>query len=167
MAIVSIDIEDFRSMIEIISDLENKSNHKLHLFEKILLAETGTVEQVLSILTNSEIMVKILKQKESYQLIEREVNIINKKTGKKLAYARSNIIPSNLPYEIISRIKRKDAGIGSIITSAELETFRKILKIGYNSRTKSIFRIYQIIYKGNIGFEIREVFPRFAKPSEQ
>ena len=80
MAIVSIDIEGFRSMIEVISDLENKSNHKLHLFEKILLAETGTVEQVLSILTNSEIIVKILKQKESYQLIEREVNIINKKT---------------------------------------------------------------------------------------
>jgi chorismate-pyruvate lyase len=72
-----------------------------------------------------------------------------------------------LPYEIISQIKRKDAGIGSIITAAELETFRKILRIGYNSRTKSIFRIYQIIYKGNVGFEISEVFPRFAKTSEQ
>jgi chorismate-pyruvate lyase len=163
MAVVSIDIEDFKSMIEIISDLEYKSNRKLHLFEKILLAETGTVEQVLSILTNSEIAVKILKQKESYQLIEREVNIINKKTAKKLGYARSNIIPSNLPHEIISQIRRKDAGIGSIITTAELETFRKILKIGYNSSTKSVFRIYQIIYKGNVGFEIKEVFPRFAK----
>lgn len=163
MAVVSIDIEDFRNIIEIISDLEYKSNRKLHLFEKILLAETGTVEQVLSILTNSEIVVKILKQKESYQLIEREVNIINKKTGKKLGYARSNIIPSNLPHEIISQIRRKDAGIGRIITTAELETFRKILKIGYNSRTKSVFRIYQIIYKGNVGFEIEEVFPRFAK----
>ena len=163
MTVVSINIEDFRSMIEIISDLEYKSNRKLHLFERILLAETGTVEQVLSILTNSEIAVKILKQKESYQLIEREVNIINKKTGKKLGYARSNIIPSNLPHEIISHIRRKDAGIGSIITTAELETFRKILKIGYNSRTNSVFRIYQIIYKGNVGFEIKEVFPRFAK----
>ena len=163
MVVVSIDIEDFRSMIEVISDLENKSNRKLHLFEKILLAETGTVEQVLSILTNSEIMVKILKQKESYQLIEREVNIINKKTGKKLAYARSNIIPSNLPHEIINQIRCKDVGIGRIITTAELETFRKILKIGYNSRTKSVFRIYQIIYKGNVGFEIEEVFSRFAK----
>src|SRR5919206_3906875 len=128
MAVVSIDIEDFRSIIEIISDLEYKSNRKLHLFEKILLAETGTVEQVLSILTNSEIVVKILKQKETYELIEREVNIINKKTGKKLVYARSNIIPSNLPKEIIRQIRRKDMGIGSITTTSELETFRKILR---------------------------------------
>ena len=159
MVVVSIKIEDFGShMLEIISELENKLNIKLHLFEKVLLAETGTVEQILSILTNSEIMVKILKQKETYELIEREVIIINKKTGKKLVYARSNIIPSNLPKEIIRQIRRKDLGIGSIIITSELETFRKILRIGYNSKTKSVFRIYQIIYKGKVGFEIKEVF---------
>jgi len=159
MVVVSIKIEDSGShMLEIISELENKLNIKLHLFEKVLLAETGTVEQILSILANSEIMVKILKQKETYELIEREVNIINKKTGKKLVYARSNIIPSNLPKEIIRQIRRKDVGIGSIITTSELETFRKILRIGYNSKTKSVFRIYQIIYKGKVGFEIKEVF---------
>ena len=159
MVVDSIDIEDFGShMLEIISELENKLNVKLDLFEKILLAETGTIEQVLSILTNSEIVVKILKQKESRELIKREVKIINKKTGKKLVYARSNIISSNLPKEIIRQIRRKDVGIGSIITTSELETFRKILRIGYNSKTKSVFRIYQIIYKGKVGFEIKEVF---------
>jgi chorismate-pyruvate lyase len=159
MVVVSIKIEDFGShMLEIISELENKLNIKFHLFEKVLLAETGTVEQILSILANSEIMVKILNQKETYDLIEREVNIINKKTGEKLVYARSNIIPSNLPKEIIRQIRRKDVGIGSIITTSELETFRKILRIGYNSKTKSVFRIYQIIYKGKVGFEIKEVF---------
>jgi chorismate-pyruvate lyase len=159
MVVVSIKIEDFGShMLEIISELENKLNIKFHLFEKVLLAETGTVEQILSILANSEIMVKILNQKETYDLIEREVNIINKKTGEKLVYARSNIIPSNLPKEIIRQIRRKDVGIGSIITTSELETFRKILRIGYYSKTKSVFRIYQIIYKGKVGFEIKEVF---------
>jgi chorismate-pyruvate lyase len=159
MVVVSIKIEDFGShMLEIISELENKLNIKLHLFEKVLLAETGTVEQILSILANSEIMVKTLNQKETDDLIEREVNIINKKTGEKLVYARSNIIPSNLPKEIIRQIRRKDVGIGSIITTSELETFRKILRIGYNSKTKSVFRIYQIIYKGKVGFEIKEVF---------
>ena len=172
MVVVSIKIEDFGShMLEIISELENKLNIKLHLFEKVLLAETGTVEQILSILANSEIMVKILNQKETYDLIEREVNIINKKTGEKLVYARSNIIPSNLPKEIIRQIRRKDVGIGSIITTSELETFRKILRIGYNSKTKSVFRIYQIIYKGKVGFEIKEVFfnlkQRSAKISEK
>jgi chorismate-pyruvate lyase len=164
MVVVSISVKDFGSqMLQRISQLENRLNVKLSLFERILLAETGTVEQVLSILTNSETQVKILKQKESNEGIEREAYIINKKTGKKLVYARSSIIRSNLPDEIISQIKRKDMSIGTIITNSELETFRKILKIGYNSKTRSVFRIYQIIYKGKIGFEIKEVFQSEGK----
>jgi chorismate-pyruvate lyase len=164
MVVVSISVKDFGSqMLQTISQLENRLNVKLSLAERILLAETGTVEQVLSILTNSETQVKILKQKESNEGIEREAYIINKKTGKKLVYARSSIIRSNLPDEIISQIKRKDMSIGTIITNSELETFRKILKIGYNSKTRSVFRIYQIIYKGKIGFEIKEVFQSEGK----
>ena len=164
MVVVSISVKDFGSqMLQRISQLENRLNVKLSLFERILLAETGTVEQVLSILTNSETQVKILKQKESNEGIERKAYIINKKTGKKLVYARSSIIRSNLPDEIISQIKRKDMSIGTIITNSELETFRKILKIGYNSKTRSVFRIYQIIYKGKIGFEIKEVFQSEGK----
>jgi chorismate-pyruvate lyase len=159
MVVVSISVEDFGShMLRRISELERRLNIKLPLFEKILLVETGTVEQVLSILTNSETEVKILKQKESYELIQREIHIINKKTGEKLVYAKSNIIPSNLPDEIIMQIKRKYHGIGTIIISSGLETFRKILKIGYNSKTRSVFRIYQIIYKGKVAFDIKEVF---------
>jgi chorismate-pyruvate lyase len=164
MVVVSINVEDFGShMLRRISELECRLNIKLPLFEKILLIETGTVEQVLSILTNSETEVKILKQKESNEGIERKAYIINKKTGKKLVYARSSIIRSNLPDEIISQIKRKDMSIGTIITNSELETFRKILEIGYNSKTRSVFRIYQIIYKGKIGFEIKEVFQSEGK----
>ena len=164
MVVVSISVKDFGSqMLQRISQLENRLNVKLSLFERILLAETGTVEQVLSILTNAETQVKILKQKESNEGIERKAYIINKKTGKKLVYARSSIIRSNLPDEIISQIKRKDMSIGTIITNSELETFRKILKIGYNSKTRSVFRIYQIIYKGKIGFEIKEVFQSEGK----
>jgi len=159
MVVVSINVEDFGShMLQSISELESRLNINLPLFEKILLVETGTVEQVLSILTNSETDVKILKQKESYKLILREIHIINKKTGEKLAYAKSNIIPSNLPHEIVMQIKRKYHGIGTIIISSELETFRKILKIGYNSKTRCVFRIYQIIYRGKVAFEIKEVF---------
>jgi chorismate-pyruvate lyase len=160
MVVISISTEDFGVyMLQRISDLEKTSNIKLSLFEKILLAETGTVEQVLTILTNSEVAIKILKQKECHELIKREVRIINKKTGENLVYATSNIVPYNLPDEIIRQIKQKQLSIGSIITNSQLETFRKILKIGYNSKTRSLFRIYQIIYKGKVSFKIKEVFP--------
>ena len=158
--VIPIDIDDFGvHMLQRISDLQNISNIKLRMFEKILLTETGTLEQVLTILTNSEVTIQILKQKEYHKSIKREARIINKETGENLVYATSNIDPCNLPEEIIRQIKQKHLSIGRIITNYQLETFRKILKIGYNSKTKSVFRIYHIIHKGKVIFKIKEVFP--------
>jgi chorismate-pyruvate lyase len=158
--VIPIDIDDFGiHMLQRISDLQNISNIKLRMFEKILLTETGTLEQVLTILTNSEVIIKILKQKEYYKSIKREARIINKKTGENLVYATSNIDPCNLPDEIITQIKQKQLSIGKIITNYQLETFRKILEIGYNSKTRSVFRIYHIMHKGKVIFKIKEVFP--------
>jgi chorismate-pyruvate lyase len=159
LAIVSITIKDFSCyMLEKIAELECKANIILPLYAKILISETGTIEQILSILTNSKTQVKILKQKESPELIKRQIFIINKKTGERLAYARSNIFPTCLPQKIIKKIKERKEGIGKIIVNSKLETFRYILKIGYDSKTKSAFRIYQIIHKRRVAFEIKENF---------
>jgi chorismate-pyruvate lyase len=159
VVVIPIDMNDFGiNMLQRISDLESISHIKLGLFEKILLAETGTLEQVLTILTNSEVDVKILKQKEYHKSIKRVARIINKKTGEHLVYATSNILCSNLPEGIITQIKQKHLSIGSIIKNYQLETYRKILKIGYNSRARAVFRIYHIIYKGEVIFKIKEVF---------
>src|ERR687886_2492210 len=160
VVVIPIESNDFGiHMLQRISDLETISNIKLSLFEKILLGETRTLEQVLTILTNSEVAIKILKQKEYHELIKREARIINKKTGENLVYATSNIYPCNLPEEIIRQIKQKHLSLGSIITNYQLETFRKILKIGYNPKTRSVFRIYHIIHRGKVAFKIKEVFP--------
>jgi chorismate-pyruvate lyase len=159
LAVVSITIKDFACyMLEKISELECKANITLPLYAKILISETGTIEQLLSILTNSKTRVKILKQKESPELIKRQICIINEKTGQRLAYARSNIFPTYLPQKIIKKIKERNEGIGKIIVGSKLETFRHILKIGYDPKTKSAFRIYQIIHKRRVAFEIKENF---------
>ena len=160
VVVIPINKDDFGIyMLQRISDLQNISNIKLRAFEKILLAETGTLEQILTILTNSEVAIKILKQKEYHKLIKREARIINKKTCENLVYTSSNIDPCNLPEEIVRMIRQKHLSIGRIITNYQLETFRKILEIGYNSKTRSVFRIYHIIHKGKVVFKIREVFP--------
>ena len=145
-------------MLEKIAELECKADIALPLYTKILISETGTTEQILSILSNSKIEVKILKQKETPELIKRQICIINKKTGEKLAYARSCIFPTYLPKKIIEKVKQKNEGIGNIIVNSKLETFRQILKIGYDSKTKSVFRIYQIIHKRQVAFKIKEIF---------
>ena len=159
MTVVSVTIKDSGwCMLEKIAELECKADIALPLYTKILISETGTIEQILSILSNSKTEVKILKQKETPELIKRQICIINKNTGERLAYARSCIFPIYLPKKIMEKIKEKNEGIGNIIVNSKLETFRDILKIGYDSNTKSVFRIYQIIHKRQVAFKIKEIF---------
>jgi len=159
MVIIFVGVRDFGShMLQKISELEKKSDLKLPVAKKILLAETGTVEQILSILTNSETGVNILKQTEDRELIIRDVCIVSKKDGETLVNAQSHFFLANLPRDIINQVRRKDLGIGNIIIGHELETFRKIIKIGYNSKSDSIFRVYHIIHRGKVAIQIREYF---------
>jgi chorismate-pyruvate lyase len=159
MVVVSVQVKDFGShMLQKISELEKKSNFKLPVTKKILLAETGTIEQILSILTNSETVVNVLRQTEDGGLILRNACIVSKNTGETLINAKSRFFLENLPRNIIKQIRRKNLGIGNIIIGYELETFRKIIKIGYNSESNSIFRIYHIIHRGKVAIEIREYF---------
>jgi ribosomal protein S28E/S33 len=69
---------DFGSyMLQNIFELERRTGIKLGLAQKTLLAETGTIEQILSILTGSTVRVNILKQRENEKTISRESVILN------------------------------------------------------------------------------------------
>ncbi|HUG96919.1 MAG TPA: hypothetical protein VMJ94_05215, partial [Nitrososphaera sp.] len=117
--------------------------------------ETGTVEQVLSILTGSTVRVKVVEQKENARTIIRQSLIVDD-AGRVLIRARSKVFTSSLPARVVIKIKRQESGIGSIITSSGLETFRKIVEVGYDPASRSVFRKYQIIYRKKVAFEIRE-----------
>ena len=147
---------DFGSlMLQKIAELEGRSGVRFGLAQKVLLAETGTVEQVLSILTGSTVRVKVVEQKENAKTITRRSIIMNDE-GKVLIRAHSKVFMRSLPAKVVSQIKRKEAGIGTIISSSGLETFRKIVQLGYDPASRSVFRKYQIIYRKKIAFEIRE-----------
>lgn len=147
---------DFGSfMLQKIAELEGRSGVRLGLAQKVLLAETGTVEQVLSILTGSTVRVKVVEQKENARTITRRSIIMND-GGRVLIRANSKVFTRNLPAKVVSQIKRKQAGIGTIIASSGLETFRKIVQVGYDPASRSVFRKYQIIYRKKVAFEIRE-----------
>ena len=147
---------DFGSlMLQKIAELEGRSGVRFGLAQKVLLAETGTVEQVLSILTGSTVRVKVVEQKENAKTITRRSIIMNDE-GKVLIRAHSKVFMSSLPAKVVSQIRRKEAGIGTIISSSGLETFRKIVQLGYDPASRSVFRKYQIIYRKKVVFEIRE-----------
>ncbi|MDQ3718061.1 MAG: hypothetical protein M3311_02775 [Thermoproteota archaeon] len=147
---------DFGSyMLQNIFELERRSGIKLRLAQKTLLAETGTIEQVLSVLTGSTVRVNIVEQTENQKAISRESVILND-ADEILIRAHSKIYVRNIPQKISRQIRQKKLGIGTIIANSSLETFRKIIELGYDPVNKSVFRRYQIIHRKKVAFEIRE-----------
>jgi chorismate-pyruvate lyase len=147
---------DFGSfMLQKISELEQRSGIRLKLIQKILLAETGTIEQVLSVLTGSSVRVNVVEQRENAKTISRKSVIVND-ADKVLIRAHSKVFVCNIPEKITRQIKQRQLGIGTIIANSHLETFRKIIEVGYDPVNRWVFRRYQIIYRKKVVFEIRE-----------
>ncbi len=144
-----------KKMLEEIRRLEKRSGIKLETAQKILLAETGTIEQVLSILTNSKTVVNVLKQEETQGVMIRESKL-SSDSGRPLIKARSKIFLKNLPNSVVREIRTGKHGIGTVIQNARLETYRRIIEIGWDPNSRLTFRRYQIVHRGKVAFEIRE-----------
>lgn len=145
------------TMLRKIEELERRTGISLETPQKILLAETGTVEQVLSVLVGSDIKVMIVGQKERRGVITRK-SIITTASGRVLLEANSRIITRSLPSAIIRQIRSQRKGIGSIIQNTGLETSRRITNIGYDPKSMHLFRRYKIMHKKKTAIEIKEVF---------
>ena len=142
-------------MLQNIFELERRSGIKLELAQKTLLAETGTIEQVLSILTGAVVRVNIVEQRENKKTISRDSVLLND-ADRVLVRAHSKIFVYNLPRKIASQIRQKQLGIGTILANSHLETFRNIIEVGYDPVNRSVFRKYRIIYRKKVAFEIME-----------
>jgi chorismate-pyruvate lyase len=142
-------------MLQRISEFERRFGIKLGLAQKTLLAENCTTEQVLSVLTGSAVRVNVVEQIENERTISRE-SVLLDDADRVLIRAHSKIFVCNLPKKIAHQIRQKQLGIGTIITNSQLETFRKIIEVGYDPVNRSVFRRYLIIYRKNVAFEITE-----------
>jgi len=142
-----------------ISKLEQICNTKFNIYEKVLLVNNGTTEQVLQVLLNTPTKIKVIRQNESNFIMRRESNIIsNDKIKKVLSSAISRIYVKRIPLEIINEIRLGRNGIGMIMMKYQLETFKKILRIGYNSSKQNIFREYKLFHHYINICDINETF---------
>lgn len=141
------------SVLAIISKLESNGT-RLSLEQKILLAETGTVEQVLSILVQAPVHVSVTKQETSDGIIKREAVISRKDSNAPLIRARSKAYTASLPAKVVQGLLEKKGGIGTILHNAGLETRRRLVRFGFEKGHP--YRVYQIIHRGKVAFEIRE-----------
>ena len=137
-----------------LSELERRKDTILSIEQKILLAETGTVEQVLSVLTGSAVEVRQIRQELIDDTIRRDVVIVSL-GGRPLVRARSMVYCKFLPAEIVSKLMQGQRGIGTIIQNAGLETCRRLVRFGLTPRNHP-YRVYRIIHRRKIAFEIRE-----------
>jgi chorismate-pyruvate lyase len=141
------------SVLDMISRLEGRGA-KLSLPQKLLLAETGTVEQILSILVHAPVQVNVVKQTAVDGIVSRKVEISKKGSGRPLILARSKIYRKNLPARVVRDIMQEKSGIGTILHNAGIETHRRLVRFGLDGGHP--YRIYRIIHRGKIAFEIRE-----------
>ena len=153
-----INVRSNSTILKDILKLEKMSNIKLNSFEKILLINTGTTEQMLQILSNSLTKVLILQQTEKNDIITRKINIISNNRKKILVSASSIIYVKNLPDKIIDEIRKGEKGIGMILLENKLETYKRIIEIGYNSSDSIIYRKYVLLSKNHIVSKIVENF---------
>jgi chorismate-pyruvate lyase len=126
----------------------------LSLAQKILLAETGTVEQALSVITGAAVKVEV-KSQSGRDVITREVILAAGDTGLPLIRARSRIYCKNLPKRLVRQLRQKKSGIGTLILRSRLETFRQITRMGMNGNGNP-YRVYRILHGGKTAFVIRE-----------
>jgi chorismate-pyruvate lyase len=157
MSQISVVIER-RTILDGIYELQKKMKTKIPIPQKVLFAATGTLEKTLSLFTGSETEVRILEQRDLVNVIFRSANIVLKKNSEVLVNARSKIYPPFLPYHIVRRIRKKQESIGDILDSERLETFKSIRTLGYDPHNRSFYKIYHIIFKKNIAFNIKEIF---------
>lgn len=162
------------SMLSALKKLEDAACIKLSRIERLLLAEVGTVEQLLSILVDAPVSVDVVRQEEVGKVIEREVNIRKAYSDEILLNAKSIINVDVLPDGVVCDIRAKRLGIGSVIMKHRIETFRRIVEIGcyYNNdepkyegedddeeeRGLRVYRLYSILYDGTEAFRIKEEF---------
>ncbi len=148
---------NFNEMLLRIKELEGIAGVRLSIAEKILLAEIGTVEQVLSIIVDANVKVEVIKQVEHEDgVIEREVNITCNHSDEPIIIARSSINANLLPNDVVDDIRSKKLSIGNIIHRHSLETFRRIIEIGYDHTSDILYKVYDIIYNGKRAISIRE-----------
>jgi chorismate-pyruvate lyase len=153
-----INVKSNSTILKDILKLEEISNIKLNSFEKILLINTGTTEQILQVLSNSLTKILILQQFEINNTITRKINIISNDRKKILVFANSVIYLKNLPNKIIREIRKGEKGIGMILLENKVETYKKILEIGYNSTDSFVYRKYVLFSGKHIISKIVENF---------
>ena len=152
---------------------------------RILIATNGTLTRILTVVADDEIVVQIIKQQihhvapkipklgqlPSGRVLQRNILLKGRRSGKPFVAAESFIAIDLLPPAIVTSLTTTDRPIGEVMAASCLDTFKEAPKVwigelpgwlaldGYqNSRTRTVARRYRIITGGQPVIIITEYF---------
>lgn len=155
---------------------------RLSLYEKIFLTSDGTVTDLLSVYTNTDIQVVKILQEPDYslakehpfcpvnsQILKRSILLGNQIQN--YIYAESIFVMDSFPAIIKSKLIETNCPIGQIWNNEKIETFREIIEykletnavvsnyLNLDTDTKLISRSYYVYSNNKMLAMITEKFP--------
>lgn len=145
--------------------LEKLGKYELDTLERVVLANDGTVQSLLSVIFRVPIKVEVISQLELFNNIYRWVKLVaNYNTMEQMVALAMSVIPiEGNSKDFIDGLKEGKLGIGQLLSSLGFVTKRDIL--GFYSDSMTFARVYRIV--GNKIKEdakcdllITEIFPK-------
>lgn len=131
-----------------------KQNHD-PLFQKILDAPVGKVENTIREVLDCNVHLDIIEQNQKLgSNFVRKITI----TAKDFPVVRAtvNFNSDVIPEKIVEELLRKKEGIGTILTRNNIKTERKVISFNFENDNKKVIRKYQIVNENTVWFEISE-----------
>jgi len=145
--------------------LEKLDKYELNALERIVLANDGTVQSLLSVIFRVPVRVEIIAQMECYNNLYRWVKLVaNYNTIEQTVALAMSVIPLEAnSKDFIDGLKEGKLGIGQLLSSLGFVTKREIL--GFYSDNLSFARVYRITGnkikgEGRCELLITEIFPK-------
>ena len=145
--------------------LDSLKPYNLGPMERILIGHSGTVQLLLSLFFNKPVLVKVVRQQQVGDEIEREVNLVIQDTELIVGKALSFIPISENSSAVIDLVNGKNYGLGQIASYLKVSTIRALKNVGVTDET--IERTYTMtgtsfvhVSPVNLKFRITESFPR-------
>lgn len=138
--------------------------YKMGTLERVILANDGTVQSLLSVVFRVPISVEVISQMELFGSLYRWVKLVaNYNTVERtVALAMSVVSIEGNSKEVVDGLKERKLGIGQLLSSLGFVTKRELL--GFYSDDLTFARVYRI--KGNKNEDVEcdllitEIFPR-------
>lgn len=135
----------------------------LSTIERLILANDGTVQSLLSVVFRTPIAVEVISQMELFGNIYRWVKLVaryNKTEDKTVCMAMSVIPVEENSKEFIAGLKEQKVGIGQLLSALNFVTKRELL--GFYSDELTFARVYRIT-----GNRIKDIKVHECQQSEE